>query len=86
MRNILSLLAAAFCAAIVLTCCEDDDKLPDDAKIYINGQDKTNKAASTSAKTVRELCLGDSLELINENEVYGGGGSKYMHNRSKPQQ
>ena len=75
MRNILSLLAAAFCAALVLTCCEDNDKLPDDAKIYINGQDKTNKAASTTAKTVRELCLGDSLMLINENEVHEGWGA-----------
>ena len=76
MRNILSLLAAAFCAAIVLTCCDDDNgKLADGTCIFINGKDKTNKAASTSAKTVRELCLGDSLMLISEDERYGWGAS-----------
>ena len=74
MRNILSLLAAAFCAAIVLTSCDDDNgKLADGTCIFINGKDKTNKAASTSAKTVKELCLGDSLELICHDLTYGYG-------------
>lgn len=76
MRNILSLLAAAFCAAIVLTSCEDDNgKLADGTCIFINGKDKTNKAVSTSAKTVKEICLGDSLMMIMEDEVAQGWAS-----------
>ena len=75
MRNILSFLAAAFCAALVLTCCDDDNgKLADGTCIFINGKDKTNKAASTSAKTVKEICLGDSLELIRHDLTIDGWG------------
>ncbi len=53
MRNILFLLAAAFCAALA-SCDDDNGKLADGTCIFINGKDKTNKAASTSAKTVKE--------------------------------
>ena len=63
--SVLFLWAAAFCAALVLTSCDEDNgKLADGTCIFINGKDKTNKAASISAKTVKEICLGDSLLLI----------------------
>ncbi len=75
MRNILFLLTAVFYAALFTSCDDDNDKLSDDTCIFINGKDKTNKAVSTSAKSVKEICLGDSLELIREYEPTGGCGA-----------
>ncbi len=75
MRNILFLFAAALCAVNFTSCDEDNGKLSDGTCIFINGKDKTNKAASTSAKSVKDICLGDSLELLMEDEVAQGWGS-----------
>ncbi len=75
MKNFLFLFAAALCAVNFTSCDDDNGKLADGTCIFINGKDKTNKAASTSAKTVKEICLGDSLELIREDEPTGGLGA-----------
>lgn len=63
---------AALPALFAFSSCDDDSgKLPDNAYIYINGQDKTNKALSSEALTVSEICRGDSLVLL---EQYADGG------------
>ncbi len=72
MRNFLFLFAAALCAVNFTSCDDDNGKLADGTCIFINGKDKTNKAASTSAKSVKEICLGDSLVLLMEDEVAQG--------------
>lgn len=73
MKNLLLITAAALMSATFLTSCNDDDngKLPDNVKIYINGQDRTNKAATiTEAMSVAEICRFDSLEVL---EQYANG-------------
>lgn len=75
MKNLLLITAAALTSALLLSSCKDDNngKLPDNVKIYINGQDKTNKATTTSeAMTVAEICRFDSLFL---NETYSDGSN-----------
>ncbi len=63
---------AALPALFAFSSCDDDSgKLPDNAYIYINGQDKTSKALSSEALTVSEICRGDSLVLL---EQYADGG------------
>lgn len=77
MKNLLLITAAALTSALLLSSCKDDDngKLPDNVKIYINGQDKTNKAITFSeAMTVAEICRFDSLEMV-EQYAHGGCGS-----------
>lgn len=66
---------------LLLFSCKDDNdgKLPDHAYIYINGQDKTNKTASSSeAMTVSEICRYDSILLMKyhyfEGQICGGFG------------
>ena len=69
MKNLLLITAAALMSATFLTSCNDDDngKLPDNVKIYINGQDRTNKAATiTEAMSVAEICRFDSLEMLEQ--------------------
>ncbi len=62
-----------------LSSCDDDNgKLPDNVKIYINGQDKTNKSAAiTEAMTVAEVCRFDSLEML-EQHADGSCGSAWF--------
>ena len=74
MKNLLLITAAAIMSATFLFSCKDDDngKLPDNVKIYINGQDRTNKSATiTEAMSVAEICRFDSLEML---EQYANGG------------
>ena len=80
MKNLLLLTAAALASTLLLFSCKDDNgKLPDHAYIYINGQDKTNKTASSSeAMTVAEICRYDSIDLVKyhyfEGQICGGFG------------
>ena len=69
MKNLLLITAVALMSATFLTSCNDDDngKLPDNVKIYINGQDRTNKSATiTEAMSVAEICRFDSLEMLEQ--------------------
>ena len=72
MRRFVFAALAALPALFAFSSCDDDSgKLPDKVNIYINGQDKTNKALSSEALTVSEICRGDSLVLL---EQYANGG------------
>ena len=69
MKNLLLITAAAIMSATFLFSCKDDDngKLPDNVKIYINGQDRTNKSATiTEAMSVAEVCRFDSLLMLEQ--------------------
>ena len=67
MRRFVFAALAALPALFAFSSCDDDSgKLPDNVSIYINGQDKTNKALSSEALTVSEICRGDSLVILEQ--------------------
>ncbi len=80
MKNLLLFTAAVLASAAFLFSCKDDDngKLPDNVKIYINGQDRTNKTATiTEAMSVAAICRFDSLEML-EQYADGSCGSAFF--------
>lgn len=67
-------LLTAVAALSFLSACDDDDngKLDPNANLYINGVDKTNKAATSNARyTAAEICRMDSLFLLCYRENIG---------------
>lgn len=68
------LLALLACCAFV-GCEEDNPKLRDDYKIYINGVDRVegNKSANQERLTAHEVCLVDTVAMMLTAE--GGGAT-----------